>query len=86
MIGNHVARRAQSLQAILWSLLLGADSRGLYCETRCEGRDARFSGEECLYTIMDCCKRRGTAYAPASLRLLPAPEAQRSAPTQAMAA
>ena len=40
MIGNHVARRAQSLQAVVWSLLLGADSRGLYGETRCEGRDA----------------------------------------------
>src|SRR5215471_11681752 len=28
------------------------------------------------------CKRRGTAYAPASLRLFPAPEAQRSASTE----
>ena len=29
--------------------------------------------------LTTACKRRGTAYAPASLRLLPAPEAQRSA-------
>jgi hypothetical protein len=29
--------------------------------------------------LTTACKRRGTASAPASLRLLPAPEAQRSA-------
>jgi hypothetical protein len=58
VIGTHVARRAQSLQAVVWSLLLGADSRGLYGETRCEGRDACFSGEECSHTSMDCCKRQ----------------------------
>ena len=31
------------------------------------------------HSLTTACKRRGTAYAPASLRLLPAPEAQRSA-------
>jgi len=30
-------------------------------------------------SLTTACKRRGTAYAPVSLRLLPAPEAQRSA-------
>jgi hypothetical protein len=39
VIGNHVARRAQLLQAVVWSLLLGAGSLVLYEKTRW-GRDA----------------------------------------------
>src|SRR6266446_470702 len=63
----------------LSGLCFWAQARSYYTRRR-GGGGTRFSGEECWHTIMDCCKRRGTASAPTSLRLLPAPEAQRWAP------